>query len=102
MSIWTSYRREYIMPRPTRLTKARQQEVVADFIYEENLELCMFVYLDEFLDYHRNLFPQDATIFGTNGIKTLLEASYQLLRDKIRADGLLTEKDAGEYMLRKK
>ena len=68
------------MPGPTRLTKARQQEVVADFIYAKNLELCMFIYLDEFLDYHRNLFPQDATTFGTNGIKKLLEASYQLIR----------------------
>jgi hypothetical protein len=85
---------------PAILTKARQREVVADFIYEKNLELCMFIYLDEFLDYHRNLFPQDATIFGTNGIKKLLEASYQLIREKIRNAGLLTNKDAGEYMLR--
>ena len=84
-----------------RLTKSRQQEVVADFIYEKNLELCMFIYLDEFLDYHRNLFPQDATIFGTNGIKKLLEASYELIREKIRNAGLLTSKDAGEYMLRR-
>ena len=89
------------MPRPTRLTKSRQREVVADFIYVKNLELCMFIYLDEFLDYHRNLFPQDATTFGTNGIKKLLEASYQLIREKIRNAGLLTNKDAGEYMLRR-
>jgi hypothetical protein len=90
------------MPSPTRLTKSRQREVVADFIYAKNLELCMFIYLDEFLDYHRNLFPQDATTFGTNGIKKLLEASYQLIREKIRNAGLLTNKDAGEYMLRRK
>lgn len=89
------------MPRPSRLTKSRQREVVADFIYAKNLELCMFIYLDEFLDYHRNLFPQDATTFGTNGIKKLLEASYQLIREKIRNAGLLTNKDAGEYMLRR-
>ena len=61
----------------------------------------MFIYLDEFLDYHRNLFPQDATTFGTNGIKKLLEASYQLIREEIRNAGLLTNKDAGEYMLRR-
>jgi hypothetical protein len=89
------------MPSPTRLTKSRQREVVADFIYAKNLELCMFIYLDEFLDYHRNLFPQDATTFGTNGIKKLLEASYQLIREEIRNAGLLTNKDAGEYMLRR-
>ncbi|KAF9302324.1 hypothetical protein BGZ91_009358, partial [Linnemannia elongata] len=79
---------------PKLLTKSLQQEVVADFIYEKNLEICMFVYLDEFLDYHRNLFPQDATIFGTEGIKNLLEASYQAIREKIDAEGLLTEKAA--------
>jgi hypothetical protein len=89
------------LPRLIRLTKSRQREVVADFIYAKNLELCMFIYLDEFLDYHRNLFPQDATTFGTNGIKKLLEASYQLIREKIRNAGLLTNKDAGEYMLRR-
>ena len=87
---------------PARLTKSRQQDVVADFIYAKNLEMCMFVYLDEFLDYHRNLFPQDATTYGTNGIKKLLEASYQAIREKIREGGLLNEKDAGEYMRRKK
>lgn len=91
----------YIMTTSSYLTKSRQQQVVAEFIYAKNLELCMFVYLDEFLDYHRNLFPQDATIFGTNGIKKLLEASYQLIREKIRNAGLLTNKDAGEYMLRR-
>ena len=62
----------------------------------------MFVYLDEFLDRHRALYPQDATAFGTNGIKKLLEASYQLIREKIRDAGLLTAKDAGKYMLRRK
>ena len=70
--------------------------------YDKRLEMCMFVYLDEFLDYHRKLFPQDATTFGTDGIKKLLEASYQAIREKIREDGLLTEKAAGEYMRRKK
>lgn len=87
---------------PERLTKSRQQDVVADFIYDKRLEMCMFVYLDEFLDYHRKLFPQDATTFGTDGIKKLLEASYQAIREKIREDGLLTEKAAGEYMCRHK
>jgi len=31
-----------------------------------------------------------------------LEASYQAIREKIREGGLLNEKDAGEYMRRKK
>ena len=87
---------------PVRLTKSRQQDVVADFVYAKNLEMCMFVYLDEFLDVHRKLYPQDATTFGTIGIKKLLEASYQPIREKLREEGLLTEKAAGEYMRRKK
>jgi len=85
-----------------RLTKSRQQDVVADFVYEKKLEMCMFVYLDEFLDNHRTLYPQDATTFGTDGIKRLLEASYQMIRDQIRDAGLLTEKAAGTYMMRSK
>jgi len=86
----------------TRLTKSCQQDVVADFIYEKKLEMCMFVYLDEFLDHHRKLYPQDATIFGTDGIKRLLEASYEMIRDKLRNVGLLSENAAGKYMLRPK
>jgi hypothetical protein len=62
----------------------------------------MFVYLDEFLDHHRNLYPQDATTFGTDGIKRLLEASYQMIRENIRDVGLLTEKATGKYMMRQK
>jgi hypothetical protein len=62
----------------------------------------MFVYLDEFLDHHRTLYPQDATIFGTDGIKRLLEASYGMIRENIRNVGLLTENAAGKYMMRPK
>jgi hypothetical protein len=87
---------------PTRLTKSRQQDIVVDFVYSKNLEMCMFVYLDEFLDHHRNLYPQDATTFGTDGIKRLLEASYLMIRKNIRDVGLLTEKAAGKYMMRRK
>ena len=87
---------------PKLLTKARQQEVVADFVYAKELELCMFVYLDAFLDTHREKFPQDATLYGTKGIRALLEASYQMIREKLRVAGLLTEKAAGEYMINRK
>lgn len=84
---------------PCVLTKSRQQDVVADFIHEKNLEMCMFVYLDSFLDFHRQTFPQDATTYGTYGIKALLEASYQAIRERLRDAGLLTEKASGEYMM---
>ena len=84
---------------PKKLTKARQQEVVADFVYAKELPLCMFVYLDAFLDTHRKNHPQDATSYGTGGIKALLEASYEMIRDRIDERGLLTEKAAGEYMM---
>jgi hypothetical protein len=85
---------------PTKISKARQQEIVADFIYERDLELCMYIYLDIFIDTHRRNYPEDVTTYSTRGIKTLLEASYQMIREQIRATGLLTEKTAGEYMTR--
>ena len=47
----------HIRKMPVRLTKERQQDIVADFVYEKNLEMCMFVYLDEFLDHHHKLYP---------------------------------------------
>jgi hypothetical protein len=90
------------MPAHVHLTKIDQQDVVADFVYEKKLEMCMFVYLDEFLDRHRELYPQEATTFGTDGIKRLLEASYQKIREDIRNLGLLTESAAGKFMTRPK
>ena len=88
---------------PTKnVTKARQQEVIADFIYEKDLELCMYIYLDVFIDKHRREHPDDATSYSTKGIRALLEASYLMIREKIRMAGLLTEKAAGEYMMRRR
>jgi hypothetical protein len=87
---------------PTKLTNATQQDVVADFIYEKDLELCMFVYLDEFLNIHQQRFPQDATAYGTQGIRALLEASYERIRRQIQAGGLLTEKAASKYLMSRK
>ncbi|KAI1286528.1 hypothetical protein EDD11_000356, partial [Mortierella claussenii] len=84
---------------PKKLTKARQQEVVADFIYEKDLELCMFVYLNAFLDMHRREYPQEGNTYGTKGIKALLEASYQGIRERLLANGLLTAKAVGEYLM---
>lgn len=84
---------------PGILTKPRQQEVVADFIYEKNLELCMYVYLDAFIDIHRTKHPDDPTSYDKRRIKALLEASYENIRENLRASGLLTEKAAGRYMM---
>ena len=84
---------------PTKLTKAIQQDVVADFIYEKDLEMCMFVYLDMFLDIHWEKYPQDATTYDTRGIRALLEASYERIRRQIQASGLLTEKAASKYLM---
>ena len=77
---------------PNKLTKVPQQYVVADFIYEKDLEWFMFVYLDEFLNIHREKYPQDATAYGTHGIRALLEASSERIRGQIQASGLSTEK----------
>lgn len=84
---------------PKKLTKARQQEVVADFVYEKNLELCMYVYLDAFLDVHRRNYPQKDNTYGTKGIKALLEESYRGIHDGLEKHGLLTKEAAGRYMM---
>ena len=81
---------------PTKLIKARQQDVVADFIYERDLDLCMFVYLYEFLNIHRERYPQNATAYFTHGIRALLETSFEKIYGQIQACGLLTEKAASK------
>lgn len=43
---------------PVKLTKAHQQDVVADFVDAQNLELCLF---DAFIDFHRRTFSQGLT-----------------------------------------
>lgn len=80
-------------------TKAHQQEIVADFIYEKKLELCMYIYLDAFLDIYHSKCSQNGTAFDTRGIRAVLEVSYQGIRDDIKRNGLLTEKAAGKYMM---
>lgn len=84
---------------PTKTTKARQQEVVADFIYEKGLELCMYIYLNAFLDCHRALYPQEGNTYGTKGIRALLEASYEMIHSGLKDQGLLTKEAAGRYLL---
>jgi hypothetical protein len=83
----------------SKLTKSRQQDVVAKFVEEKNLEYCMYIYLDEFLDIHRREHPQILNTYGTTGIKALLEASYAMIRDRLRTNGLLNSTDATNYML---
>lgn len=80
-------------------TKAFQQEVVADFIYGKKLELCMFVYLDAFIDIHRKKHPDNASWYDRRGITALLEASYEKIREDILACDMLTSKAAGKYMM---
>jgi hypothetical protein len=84
---------------PRKLTKARQQEIVSEFVYGKDLELCMYIYLDAFLDAHRMHYPQEGNTYGTRGIWALLEASYQGIRLEIQAKGLLTAEAAGEYLM---
>lgn len=63
------------------LTKAQQQDIVAEFVERKNLESCMYIYLDEFLDIHRREHPQMGNTYGTSGIMALLEVSYMMTRD---------------------
>lgn len=84
---------------PTKLTKSHQQDIVADFVYAKGLEHCMYIYLDAFVDRYRRLYPQKDNMYGTRGIKALLEASYQGIRDGLERDGLLTTEASAEYMM---
>lgn len=84
---------------PTKVTKACQQELVADFIYEKNLELCMFIYLDAFIDIHFKKYGCSWSAYDESTINALLETSYLDIREKILEGGLLTKKAAGKYMM---
>jgi hypothetical protein len=85
------------MPVPT--TKIDQQEIIADFIYEKHLELCMYIYLDAFINKHRAQHRQECTTYTRDIIWTLLDASYLRIRERLLGQGLLTEKAAGKYMM---
>jgi hypothetical protein len=55
--------------------------------------------LDAFLDIHRKKFPQKGNTYGTNGIRALLEASYEGIRDDMLRNGLLTTEESSRYMM---
>jgi len=85
------------MPVPT--TRIHQQEIIADFIYEKDLELCMYIYLDAFINKHRAQHHEECTAYTRDTIWTLLHASYLRIRERLLGQGLLTEKAAGKYMM---
>jgi hypothetical protein len=81
------------------LTKARQQDIVAQFVYAKDLELCMYIYLDTFLDTHRKNNPRVVEGWKRRDVLAALEVSYKYIREKAIAFGMLTEEAAGEYLL---
>lgn len=85
------------MPRP--ITKAHQQDIVADFIYAREIPLCMYVYLNAFLDMHYAKFPATIDKWGKRGVMALLETSWKRIHDDLQMKGLLTEEAAGNYMM---
>ena len=63
------------------------------------LESCMYIYLDKFLDIHRYEYPQHGNMYGTDGIKAVLEVSYLMICIKLQSSGLLNSADAINYLL---
>ena len=80
------------------MTKAQQQELVADFVYEKHLELSMYIYLDAFVDVHRKEF-QEGNIYSANNVRALLEASHEKIRNGLKQQNLLTKEAAGKYLM---
>jgi hypothetical protein len=85
-----------------RLARKQQQEVVSEFVEEKNLESCMYVYLAAFLDIHQREHPHNETTYERAGIRALLEVSFEMIRFRLSAHGLMNTKDAGHYMLNRK
>jgi hypothetical protein len=83
---------------PSRISKARQQDVVADFVDDHDLEHCMFVYLDAFIDAHIANYPNYVPRWDADRIYAILEMVYKGLRDDLAREGMLTKEAASEYL----
>ena len=87
------------MPIP-HTHKPMQQDVVAEFITDHRLETCMYVYLDAFVDIHRANSPDFGETWCPHIIYSMLEKVYKGIRRELSEKGLLTNKAAGEYLMR--
>ena len=86
---------------PGWLPKSFQQDVVAEFVDDHRLEYCMFVYLDAFLDTHRAKYPDLVDRWDPYAMYERLEQVYKGIRLELLSHGLLTNKAAGEYVMKR-
>lgn len=84
---------------PRKLTKSYQREIISDFIYGKNLEVCMFVYLDVLIDTHKKNYPNIVEQWRKRDVLAALEISYRYIRKVAIDAGMLTEEAAGDYLL---
>lgn len=82
-----------------KLTKSYQREIISDFIYGKDLEVCMFVYLDILIDTHKKNRPNIVEEWGKKEVLAALETSYSYIRKVAIDAGMLTEEAAGDYLL---
>jgi hypothetical protein len=86
---------------PVSPEKSFQQDVVAEFVDDHRLEYCMFVYLDAFLDTHRAKYPDLVDRWDPYAMYEMLEQVYNGIRLELLSHGLLTNKAAGEYVMKR-
>lgn len=86
---------------PVSHEKSFQQDVVAEFVDDHHLEYCMFVYLDAFLDAHRANHPDAVDRWDANAMYDMLEQVHKGIRQELLRHGLLTNKAAGEYVMKR-
>ncbi|OAQ33181.1 hypothetical protein K457DRAFT_134804 [Linnemannia elongata AG-77] len=65
------------------------------------LSLTLFVYLDAFLDTHRANYPDLVNRWDPNAMYEMLEQVYNGIRLELLRHGLLTDKAAGEYVMKR-
>ncbi|KAH7057883.1 hypothetical protein BKA57DRAFT_531197 [Linnemannia elongata] len=63
-------------------------------------EICMYVYLDAFVDIHRANSPDFGETWCPHIIYSVLEKVYKGIRCELSEKGLLTNEAAGEYLMR--
>ncbi|OAQ34973.1 hypothetical protein K457DRAFT_1827745 [Linnemannia elongata AG-77] len=72
-----------------------------DMYWNPLLLYCMFVYLDAFLDTHRAKYPDLVDRWDPYAMYEMLEQVYNGIRLDLLKHGLLTNKAAGEYVMKR-
>lgn len=81
------------------LTKEHQQKIIGEFIYRKKIGECIFIYLDMFIDIVRMYQHDWIKTNGSEGIWSILEASYKDIQRHVRRRKFLTYETVGEYLV---